>query len=331
MLEFFVYVLMVITTILLSLNTMPVSFHFRKFWRDAMLNDENNHFKSTIVSSIIISVVFTMLSIVYILSLCDLFYNKELITISLIVLTAVLTTKASLWKIVDKNLRDNIKPYFNNLITAFGYALIFSVILAAIYYMGFNPDNLHKANLLDGREPNIYKLFVAINNIKSEFYSQLTPFVDSRIIQLIFTFLTFTQSFFIFYYTSILSGTFKNIKQIDEKRKKVIFPVGISVLILSIFYFNQNYLSDETQKVVKAEKNISDSVESNPVLKTNLEELQKENLLLRNDLKSKSKIIQDAKASLECLTDNNLSIHYAQYLFYGGGIETLTGCKIPKL
>ncbi len=336
MIEFGIYGLIVVSTVLLSLNTMPVSFHFRKNWRDSFFNDENDYFKSNFFSSIIISTVFTIVSIIYVLSILDLYYNKEWIAFSLIILTVVLTIKISPWKIIDKNLQDNIKPYFNNLITAFGYALLFSVILATINYIWFEPENLQHTQPIDSLEPDIYKIFVSIKNIKSEFYTQLIPYLDPSILKLISTFVTFTQYFFILYYTSILAGTCKNIQLIEDKAIKGLYPLFVSLVIMVSIIFGQTDVLVGTQKIIEGEQAAKDKIDEtekrNTYLNMTTEQLQNENKKLLYELEEKTIIIEEARHSLDCIEDNLTWFNVAKNSWGSDGrIEKLTGCKVPKL
>lgn len=288
MFELFIYSLIIFTTVLLSLNSMPVSFHFKKFWRDAALNDEASYFKGKFFSSIIISAVFTVLSFIYVLNLYDIISNFEIITIGLLTLTVVLSTKVSMWEVIDNNLRDEIKSYFNNLITAFLYALLFSAILATFYYIGFDPSNYQQKHELSDSQPNLYKIFVIINSLKTEFYTQIIPYVEENIIKLIFTFLTFTQSFFMFYYTSIIVGAYKNIRPIKDKVKTVTYPFLISIIIIAPIFYYEPLLLNGTQKVnndVQTAKDVRDETrQNNIVLNMTIQELQNKNAILQNDL-----------------------------------------------
>jgi len=323
LLEIVVYTLIVLSTILLSLNIMSVSFHFKEgFARDGAKKGSwlEKRLKSKSLASIIISIVFTMLSIIFILNICDLLFNKSFIgvlSILFLFLTILLTIKSSSYKILNHQLNDKIVYYFNNSINAFGFALFFSFILSIIDYQY---DIVEKTQSLAEYFKNhqiqdgsftLYTFFQILSVIKSSFFYYLLQYIDSSIVKYIFAFLTFTQSFFLFYYTSILVATAKNISQLEDKSKNAIAPLIISLMALAVFHFYQREAIEVPKRIVTAtiesEQNINNQINENKDFKTKVQESEKELLNMKNKLEDTENKFKTAKNKLESFKNAKLS------------------------
>lgn len=285
MLEIIVYGLIMATTVLLSLNVMSVSFHFKDgFAKDATKKNSwlNRRFKSRALSSIIISSAFTMLSVVFIINIYDLLIasNKDIIwfvNIVFMFLIVIFTLKSSSYKMIDNQANEKITRYFNNSINAFGFAVLFSFILAIVYYQFGAVELTHslteyiKGHLSEDENFTLYTFFEMLTVIKASFFHYLLQYIDMTIVKYIFAFLTFTQSFFLFYYMSILVSTIKDLPAIEDKSINLLAPLIISLMILIIFHTYQTEAIAIPRNIVlttvKNEQNITKQINENQNLK----------------------------------------------------------------
>jgi hypothetical protein len=290
MIEFGIYGLIVASTVLLSLNVMSVSFHFKEgFAKDATKKDSwlNRRLKSRIFSSIIISSAFTILSIVFIINIYDLLIasSKDIIwfvNIVFMLLIVLFTLKSSSYRMIDNQANEKIKRYFNNSINAFGFAILFSFILAVVYYQFGVVEQVHslaeyiKGHLSEDENFTLYTFFEMLTVIKASFFHYLLQYIDVTIVKYIFAFLTFTQSFFLFYYMSILVSTIKDLPVIEDKSRNLLAPLVISLIVLIIFNMYQTEAiaipKDMVLSTIKNEQNITNQINENQNLKAAISE-----------------------------------------------------------
>jgi len=183
---------------------------------------------------------------------------------------------------IDNQANEKIKRYFNNSINAFGFAILFSFILAVVYYQFGVVEQVHslaeyiKGHLSEDENFTLYTFFEMLTVIKASFFHYLLQYIDVTIVKYIFAFLTFTQSFFLFYYMSILVSTIKDLPVIEDKSRNLLAPLVISLIVLIIFHMYQTEAiaipKDMVLSTIKNEQNITNKINENQNLKAAISE-----------------------------------------------------------
>jgi hypothetical protein len=190
------------------------------------------------------------------------------------------------YQIIDGSLNPKVAQYFTTTLNAFTLSLLYSLGLAIIYYIWGSVEKVDdvgmylRNNLPSQNQITLFYVIKTIQVFKDAVFGYIIS-INQDVARIVFTFITFSQSFFLFYYTSIITGAIKNKSyQSKDGAISIVMPLFISIGALYVVYINKESVDlvnkQATSKIITREAYVENQLKQNKNLQITAQQLQQD-------------------------------------------------------
>lgn len=282
-------------------NSYQVFDHFHEVGKNSLAKEGSPSWRflaKKLFAIVILSIVSVFIAISLVVAIKDVIFSDSgwilkisfFISFSSVLAIAFFRGKN---KIIQENVNEKIENYMQNFTSSILLAIGFSVIMFIVSYyfmkvdLGIALEDYLAKNMPKQDENNLLYIVESISVLKTYFVYYAAKVLGEDLVRTIFSLLLFVQTLFIFYYSSIVLKTIKNITtgRLSLNWYAVI-PLGLSV---GVFLMVPDYKKDINTVVNQPHKE--------------KEEKDKEITELNESLINSQKKYEDAKAFVDCIND----------------------------